>query len=136
MDMECILCNGATKITNSRPQRRLNRVWRRHCCTVCGCIFTSSESFDESKMWVVKHKNGLIDPFIREDLFLSVYNSCKHRPSAITDAKNLTDTVIGKLLKLNLGTEISVKDLGRVAHNVLLHFDKVAAIYYEAYYLL
>ena len=133
--MVCIICGGSTKTINSRPQRRLNRVWRRHRCTNCGCVFTSSESFDENKMWVVKDKVGSITPFMKENLFISIYNSCKHRPSAIVDAKNLTDTVISKIIKLKLGTEISKKDLEKVAHNVLLHFDKVAAIYYEAYYL-
>ena len=72
---------------------------------------------------------------MKENLYISIFNSCKHRTSAIMDAKGLTDTIIGKLIKLNLGAEISAQDLGKVAHNVLLHFDKVAAVYYEAYYL-
>ena len=126
---------NSTETINSRPQRRLNRVWRRHRCANCGCVFTSGESFDENKTWVVKRDDGLIYPFLREDLFISIYNSCRHRSSAIVDAKGLTDTVIGKLIKLNLGSQISSKDLGKVAHNVLLNFDKVAAVYYEAYYL-
>jgi transcriptional regulator NrdR family protein len=73
-------------------------------------------------------------PFSRDRLFTSIYDCCKHRPTAIDDASELTRTIISKLLKDTQGAAISKDSVRAISYTVLKHFDKFAANYYLAYY--
>src|SRR5438067_830874 len=95
--MVCIYCSDETHVINSRPQKRLNQTWRRRKCLNCGAIFSTQEGADYSASWTVGVAADGVNPFNRDKLFLSLYNSLKHRPSALNDASALTDTVIQKL---------------------------------------
>ena len=98
--MVCIYCGSPTQVINSRQQWRTNGVWRRRLCTVCKNVFTTTEAPDLSTTVMVEPKPGSasLHHFNRDRLFLSIYDSCKHRPTALKDASSLTATVIGKLL--------------------------------------
>lgn len=76
-------------------------------------------------------------PFRRDALFLSVYESCKHRPSALIDASNLTGQILSKLLQSGDSTAlISRTRLVATTGEVLKAFDKTAAAVYAAYHQL
>lgn len=132
--MVCLLCGSDTKVTNSRPQKRLNQVWRRRECLNCGLIFTTEEATDYEASWRVKNRQGRLTPFSRDKLFLSLHKSLGHRPTAIQDAGALTDTIIRKLV-----TQITAGSVERITivyavQVSLTRFDKVASTHYAAFH--
>lgn len=121
-------------MANSRPQKRLNQIWRRRSCTTCGAVFTTHESLDYSKGLVVQNDKNKITPFQREKLFLSIYRSCRHRKNSLEDAIGLTETVIGKITKLVTGGSISASILAQEAFETLQNFDQAGSVQYSAYH--
>ena len=76
-----------------------------------------------------------IMPFQRDTLFLSLYEACKHRQHAITEAGDLTDTVIRKLTSGYVRDGLIERaDLIRLANETLGTFDSAAQVYYAAYH--
>jgi len=132
--MVCIYCHHKTQVTNSRPQKRLNRVWRRRNCQNCGAIFTSTESIDLSGSVGVGSGSHL-QPFQRDKLLFSVYDSLRHRKTAQTDATWLTDTIIAKLLPHIKDATIQKQQITQTSLSVLKNFDKPAATHYQAFHL-
>lgn len=131
--MLCIYCGHDTQVVNSRSQKKLNHIWRRRKCAHCKAVFTTTETPDLLKSLVVSNSSGL-SPFSRDILFLSIYDSLKHRKTALQDAVGLTDTVIAKLYPdIDNGcitgdkvTSVTLQTLGR--------FDKPATTHYAAYH--
>jgi transcriptional repressor NrdR len=133
--MVCIYCSSSTSVINSRHQKRSNNVWRRRKCDTCGAIFTSVESADYSVSWRVS-KNGKLSAFTRDKLFLSLLRSCEYRKNPITDAAELTNTVLGLLTSQikPMDGVIERNDLRRMAQVVLNRFDKAASVHYQSFH--
>ena len=133
--MVCIYCGDLTGVTNSRLQKRSNNIWRRRVCNKCGAIFTTNEKANLAASFVVaKEGSTKLEPFLREKLFLSVYSSCQHRPSALSEAIELTETIIAELPFSNR-QPISAADIAQITHKILRRFDSVAGTFYKAYHL-
>ncbi|MCL4357797.1 hypothetical protein M1512_02805 [Patescibacteria group bacterium] len=132
--MVCIYCGGNTRVINSRPQPRNNQVWRRRFCPVCQAIFTTYEQADLVHNWTVKAASGKPSGFMEEKLFLSIYESLKHRPSAIVDAINLTKTVIQKINRSAKHGVIDANLISKITLVCLNRFDKVASTHYQAFH--
>jgi transcriptional repressor NrdR len=130
--MVCIYCGDETHVINSRHQRRGNQVWRRRKCRSCDAVFTTEEYVDYERSWRVADKEGYLKPFSRDKLFLSLYEACGHRKTALTDAEGLSSTVISKLPGLMSEAIVGSKAIAQVAQVVLNRFDKSASVYYEA----
>lgn len=119
---------------NSRLQKKANATWRRRQCSKCRAIFTTNESVEASISLLFKNRLGKIGAFQRDELFVSVYESCKHRKSATQDATALTDTVLAKLRPHVQDATISYAKIIEVCTEVLKRFDKSAAVHYQAYH--
>lgn len=132
--MVCIYCGNETKVTNSRHQKRANNVWRRRQCLGCHTVFSTIESPDMELSITVKRLNGDLQPFLRDHLLVSVYDSLKHRKSALMDATRLTDTVLGNLYALTESSVLERDVIVTVVTTVLEHFDTVAATHYAAFH--
>jgi transcriptional regulator NrdR family protein len=134
--MVCIYCGGITNVTNSRLQRKLNRKWRRRKCQTCNQIFTTIESISENTSIMVDKSPAepQLVPFSRDNLFISLYRSCGHRSTALSDASLITDTIISKLLSKVENSCISQNIIQQYAFITLKRFDPVAATFYKAYY--
>jgi transcriptional repressor NrdR len=130
--MVCIHCGAKTQVLNSRLQRRNNQVWRRRQCSSCGAIFTTEESALYSASWRIQDSNGTLKPFSRDKLLVSLYMSCGHRPTALSDAAGLTDTVIRRLLDQVVDGLLSKKVITEVSLVALNRFDKSAGTHYLA----
>lgn len=131
--MICIYCGSDTKVINSRPQKRHNYIWRRRQCIKCGAVFTTSEVPDLFKGLMVL-TGAQMQPFSRDKLFLSVYDSLRHRKTAITDTTALTDTIISRLYPNASSGSLDSHEIAQITINVLKRFDKAAAIHYEAFH--
>lgn len=83
---------------------------------------------------MVHDKTGHYTPFMGDKLVLSLHKSLGHRSTALSDAVDLTDTVISKLpAKLHDGV-IDSQDIARVVQVALNRFDSAASIYYGAHH--
>ena len=134
--MVCLYCGGATQVTNSRSQRRSNTTWRRRSCTVCEATITTQEAPDLATAIVVvdSKRTNAFQPFSRDKLFISIYESCKHRKSAQKDATALTETILGRLYPLITEGSITRSDIFDTTADILTRFDKAAASHYRAYH--
>lgn len=132
--MVCIYCSGETQVVNSRPQKRLNTVWRRRKCLKCHNIFTTEEGALLGAVIAVIGKGGSSTGFEREKLLISLYNSLRHRPTALSDAVGITDTVIAKLLPEGADGQLERATIIKTASDVLKRFDRAAAVQYAAYH--
>lgn len=74
------------------------------------------------------------EPFNRDHLFLSIYESCKHRPRVLTESAALTETVLAIVLKTIQQGTIERDAIAAVAHETLANFDSTAAAIYAAYH--
>lgn len=132
--MVCIYCGSPTQVTNSRPQKRLNQVWRRRACTQCGAIFTTNETADLATSLVVQAGGGSVQPFHRDQLFVSILRAVGHRQAPVNDAGALTATITAKLLHGTKTAAITRQNIITVVLQTLKHFDSAAAVQYAAYH--
>jgi transcriptional regulator NrdR family protein len=132
--MVCIYCNAETQVVNSRPQKRLNQVWRRRKCLHCHALFSTQEKVSYQDSWRVKTTAGALTPFLKNKLFLSLHKSCGHRKQSIEDATALTDTVISLLRTQTSQGLLETTDIAFTAYEVLNNFDKAAAVHYQAFH--
>ncbi len=130
--MVCIYCNGSTSVTNSRHQKRLNQQWRRRQCDSCNSVVTTLESVDTAGALQVSANNAY-RPFVRDKLFLSLYDSLRHRKTAQNDATALTATVLVMVSRSKTAV-IEKTQLIDTAIQVLRRFDPVAAVHYQAFH--
>jgi len=132
--MVCIHCGAKTHVINSRGQKRHNQIWRRRACFACNAVFTTSEAAVYEAAWVVLLRNGALQPFSRDKLFLSLYESCKHRKTALADASALTDTVIKRLSQLVQSGRLEARTIAHSAQVALHRFDTAASVHYQAFH--
>jgi transcriptional regulator NrdR family protein len=79
-------------------------------------------------------KNNGLEPFSRDKLFVSVYDSLRHRKTVLDDATALTGTIISTLTPLAEGAAIDRDVVITVTTTVLQRFDKPAASHYQAFH--
>lgn len=79
-------------------------------------------------------KDTVLEPFSRDTLFISVYDSLKHRKTALEDASSLTDTVINLCLPKIRNATLERGVLIQQATQTLERFDTVAATHYAAFH--
>lgn len=137
--MVCLYCSQDLAVTNSRPQVSRNQIWRRRLCKACGAIFTAVEAIDLSKALIVTKtaENGAepeLQPFQRDRLFISIYESLRHRPSAANDARGLCDTVVAHIIKRAEYGKIDTRTITDTTLSTLRRFDQAAATYYAAFH--
>lgn len=130
--MVCEYCGSETKVINSRLKKRHNKVWRRRACTACNAVFTTTETSELGSSWIFV-SNGNREPFSRERLLISLYESLKHRKNAAADSIELTETVIARLRTLVRQGEIDTLSVKEAAYVCLTRFDKTAGTLYMAF---
>lgn len=129
--MVCIYCGGETRVTNSRHQKRNNRIWRRRQCLRCKSIFTTKESIDTSSALFVD-KNDNLEPFIEDLLFTEVLLALQDRKDAYTASREVTNTVIKNILKLPEKPVFSPSSISTTTAKVLKSFSRRAYLRYVA----
>lgn len=130
--MVCVNCMGPTRVINSRAQKRSNQVWRRRQCLRCKLVFSTEERVQYENVWLVIDPFGTLSPFSHDKLLLSLYRSCRHRQTALSDAAALSETIIQRLQPKFTEGHISSQTIVQVSQVALNRFDRVASINYEA----
>lgn len=131
--MVCIHCQSETQVSNSRLQKKLNRVWRRRACSQ-GHVFTTLETADYASQWLVTGTNKRLQPFNRDKLFMSLHRSLQHRKTALSDANALADTIIQKLATEITDGVIASTTVTSVVQVALNRFDGAASSHYQAFH--
>jgi len=131
--MVCIHCGQDTQVINSRPQKRLNQIWRRRKCPE-GHIYTTLETADYEAVWRVREQNRTLTPYSRDILFLSLLKALEHRKTAVADAGALADAITAKLTAPGHDAVIPVSQIISNTQVVLNRFDKVASVLYQAHH--
>lgn len=132
--MVCVYCGTKLVVNNSRPQKRANTVWRRRACPHCQAVFTSVESIDLASGLLYRDAQKRVQPFSRDSLYISVYEACRHRKTAATDARALTDTIISDLLPQSHNATLERQQVVTATTAVLGRFDPAAGSAYAAYH--
>ena len=132
--MVCPYCRHATDVINSRHTSRQSSVWRRRRCVACGAVFSTYEQPDYTKTLIVTSSPETFAPFSRDLLFISIYESCKHRTDALSEASALTDTVLTGLLTNKTSGRLERNTIVKTVHDILQRFDTAAAVHYLAYH--
>ena len=134
--MVCIYCGHPTKVTNSRPIARLPGTWRRRECLKCVAQFTTTETADLDKSYVVIKSSKKLAPFQRDVLFISLFEALKHRGDAESSAAALTRTIIGIIIKRRRASSsrIEPSEIAETVFKTLKRFDKFAASNYLAFH--
>jgi transcriptional regulator NrdR family protein len=97
-------------------------------------VFTSIETSDLTSALRVEN-DGILTPFSRDRLFVSIYESCRHRPTAVRDAGNLTAQVIHDLIDHQAQAGLLQRvQIVTATQRVLQTFDAAAAAVYTAYH--
>lgn len=131
--MICIYCAHDTRVINSRHQKRANSVWRRRQCLECEGVFTTLETPELASAMIVKKATAL-EPFSRDKLFISVYDSLRHRSDALSASTELTRTIIGKLLPQSVSATLTIQQITETTASVLGNFDPIAHTHYTAFH--
>jgi transcriptional repressor NrdR len=131
--MVCIYCRYSTRVTNSRRLKADNSVWRRRKCQKCGAIFTTKESTDLEQAVRVLKRNGKLEPFYRDKLFLSIYKACEHLKAPVSLATALSNTVLRRVLKDNSNTIVSSDKIALISAKVIKRYDAAAGVRYLSY---
>lgn len=78
--------------------------------------------------------NKQLQPFSRDKLYISVYDSLRHRTSAVEDAEALTLTIISTVRGLIQNGVVDSVSIASVSKEVLERFDATAGTVYGAYH--
>lgn len=95
---------------------------------------TSIETVDLNKSLVVITSSGTFSAFQRDRLFLDVYDSLKHRKTALSDATALTDTIIQQVLARSDAGSVKRQVVVEATARALRAFDSIAATHFEAFH--
>jgi len=76
-----------------------------------------------------------MEPFSRDNLFISLYESCKHRQTAIEDAEGLLLAILPGLREQLHNGILTRNQIIETTLSVLKRFDAIAATVYAAYHL-
>ena len=135
--MKCIFCkNKATDVTNSRPSKHGEVVWRRRSCGSCKEVFTTQESFSYDSLFVIK-RNLSRKRFIYEKLFASVFDALSggkdhDMGDSALKAKRLSQDIIDDLLGIR-SKYISSKEIIIATYKALHKENSFFATKYSMY---
>jgi transcriptional repressor NrdR len=129
--MVCPYCGSETRVTNSRLQKRSNHVWRRRQCEACKAVFTTHEAIDLTQALLVDSR-GTTGPFLPDLLFTDVLLALQDRKDVYVASREITNTVVQKLLKHPDNPLFLPKTISHSTAEVLKRFDKRAYLRYSA----
>ncbi len=108
-------------------------MWRRRQCLICSAVFSTIEAADITRALTVISTTDS-QPFLRDNLFATIYDSLKHRKSALLDATALTNTAIAQLYVIADDGKIERDAITMVVETMLRRFDMAAATSYKAFH--
>ncbi|MGN0517769.1 MAG: transcriptional regulator NrdR [Acutalibacteraceae bacterium] len=131
--MRCPYCNyEESKVIDSRPADDGERIRRRRECINCGRRFTTHEVIETVPLVVVKRDKSR-QVFDRNKLRAGILRACEKRPISIDVIESIVDDIEAKL-QSNMNREISSKEIGDYALELLKNVDEVSYVRFASVY--
>ncbi len=131
--MKCPFCNfEESKVIDSRPADYGERIRRRRECLSCGRRFTTHEVIETIPLVVVKRDKSR-QVFDRNKLRSGILRACEKRPVSIDMIESIVDDIESKL-QSTLDREVSSKEIGEYALELLKNVDEVSYVRFASVY--
>ncbi len=131
--MKCPYCGySESRVVDSRPTDKGERIRRRRECLKCGKRFTTYEIIENVPIVVIK-KDKSRETFDRSKLLNGLLRACEKRPVSVDTLERIVDE-IETLLQNSLDREISSQRIGTYAMEKLKSVDEVAYVRFASVY--
>lgn len=131
--MKCPYCgHPEQKVFDSRPTREGEAIRRRRECESCGRRFTSFESPEKPRLFVVKRGAGR-EEFDREKLLSGMVTACHKRPVALEQLREAALFIERDLFDL-CEDDVPSSEVGDRVMAALNSLDRVAYVRFASVY--
>ena len=131
--MRCPRCNETgTRVIDSRDLEAGSTIRRRRECEACAYRFTTYERPEGARLTVVK-RDGSRQDFDREKLRAGLLKALEKRPVTLDRVEQAVDD-IDSGLRARGETEVTAKEIGRLATEALRDLDQLAYIRFASVY--
>lgn len=131
--MQCPYCGFIDqKVLESRSAREGDAIRRRRECLSCGRRFTTFETPERPRLFVVK-RNGSRCDFSREKVLTSMLIACRKRRVPLEDIQDAVDRIERDLFQ-EFDTEVATAAIGERVLRELLEIDSVAYVRFASVY--
>lgn len=129
--MHCPVCQGDSKVLDTRWMEEENSIRRKRECILCGKRFITHEKIEDKPLVVIK-KSGRRELFDDSKLLKGLAKACEKRPVSIDQLKQMIVDV-EKDLK-NQYTEVPTSEIGECIMRKLMQIDEVAYVRFASVY--
>ena len=129
--MQCPVCQGDSKVLDTRWMEEENSIRRKRECILCGKRFITHEKIEDKPLVVIK-KSGRRELFDDSKLLKGLAKACEKRPVSIDQLKQMIVDV-EKDLK-NQYTEVPTSEIGECIMRKLMQIDEVAYVRFASVY--
>lgn len=129
--MYCPICNGDSKVLDTRTNEGENTVKRRRECVACGKRFTTYERIEDMPL-IVKKRNGRKEFFDRSKVLKGLVKACQKRPVTIEELEKVTAEIERELK--NEYNEVESVMIGEAIMHKLAALDEVAYVRFASVY--
>jgi transcriptional repressor NrdR len=131
--MRCPRCNETgTRVIDSRDLEGGSTIRRRRECETCAYRFTTYERPEGARLTVLK-RDGSRQEFDRNKLQAGLLKALEKRPVTLERVEQAVDD-IESTVRARGETEISSKEIGRLATEALRDIDQLAYIRFASVY--
>ena len=131
--MRCPRCNEVgTRVIDSRDLDGGSTIRRRRECETCAYRFTTYERPEGARLAVVKRDGGRED-FDRDKLRAGLLKALEKRPVTLDRVDRAVDEIESGL-RARGETEVTAKEIGRLATEALRDLDQLAYIRFASVY--
>ena len=131
--MRCPRCNeSGTRVIDSRDLENGNSIRRRRECETCAHRFTTYERPEGARLIVVK-RDGSREDFDRAKVLAGLMKACEKRPVTLVRLELAADEIEARLRDRG-DTEVTSKEVGKLATEALRGIDQLAYIRFASVY--
>ena len=131
--MRCPYCStDEDKVVDSRVAEEGRAIRRRRECLGCGRRYTTFERAEEVPL-LVRKRNDIEEPFMREKIVRGLHSACKNRPVTEAEIQALTDDV-EDAMRADARRPIPSSEIGREVLERLRDLDEVAYLRFASVY--
>jgi len=131
--MRCPRCNeSGTRVIDSRDLENGSTIRRRRECETCAHRFTTYERPEGARLIVVK-RDGSREDFERAKVLAGLMKACEKRPVTLARLETAADEIETRLRDRG-DTEVTSKEVGKLATEALRGIDQLAYIRFASVY--
>ena len=129
--MRCPVCNGDSKVVETRVNDNGTSIRRRRECVNCGKRFTTYEKIEDMPLVVIK-KDGRKELFDGSKILKGLIKACEKRPISLEELQTFVEEVERDLK--NTYTEVPSEVIGQTVMDKLILMDEVSYVRFASVY--